>query len=161
MPSYMREPSNQLPCSYSLYRLGFRTDLKRPAQSGGTKNLRAEHGRGGEGEHRPHVLDLKLGEQPTEAEGIRFSPKLHQDRCTRYRLFHHNSWLKALSLRVPQPRRFLSCWHRGNRSSLPLCLYVSSLYSCFLVLFFRDRISLVAFVGLKLVAIPLPPRLEC
>lgn len=116
---------------------------------------------GGGGEHRPHVLDLKLGEQPTEAEGIRFSPKLHQDRCTRYRLFHHNSWLKALSLRVPQPRRFLSCWHRGNRSSLPLCLYVSSLYSCFLVLFFRDRISLVAFVGLKLVAIPLPPRLEC
>lgn len=49
-------------------------------------------------EYRPHVPDLKLEEQPTVVEGIRFSPKLHQDRYTRYRLFHHNSWLKALSL---------------------------------------------------------------
>lgn len=137
MPSYMHEPSNKLPCSYSLYRLGFRTDLKRPAQSGGTKNLRADHGGRTHDDDRLHVLDLKLGEQPTVAKRIRFSPKLHQDRCTRYRLFHHNSWLKALSLRVPQPRRFLSCWHRGNRSSLPLCLFASSLYSYFLVLFFK------------------------
>lgn len=158
----MHEPSNELPCSYSLYRLGFRTDLKRSAQSGGTKNLRAEHGRGwwggggGGGGNRPHVPDLKLGEQSPVAEGIRFPPTFHQDRCTRYRLVHHNSWLEALSLRVPQPRRSLSCWHRGNRSSPPLYHQTSLMFLGFV---FRGRISVVAFVGL--VVIPVLPPLGC
>lgn len=115
-----------------------------------------EAGGGAGGGNRPHVPDLKLGEQPPVAEGIRFSPTLHQDGYTRYILVHHNSWLEALSLRVPQPRRSLSCWHRGNRSSPPLC-HQTSLMSLGFV--FRGRISLVAFVGL--VVIPLLPTLGC
>lgn len=66
--------------------------------------------------------------------------------------------LEPLSLLFPQLRRFLSCWNRGNRSSLSL----SAAFTNVGLFVLRQGLTMyVALARLELIAIPLFLPLDC